>query len=240
MRCCSRSTTSRGSVPLAGLLALAAWLLPAAALAVDEAAVRSAIEAAVRRQVGEVAAVVVRDLSVRGADEAEGSVFVSLPADARAGVPVRMPLKVMRPDGRAARFGEALCVLDLRLAGVRTRRAIGRGEQLAADDVEAVEVDATGWPLRALPTDVTGARATTDLPAGQVVQRQMVVPSPLVRSGEAVTITVRVGGLQVQTRGVAAQAGRMGEVIRVVNADSGRRLSARVVGPAAVEVQHGS
>ena len=68
----------------------------------------------------------------------------------------------------------------------------------------------------------------------------MIVPAPLVRSGEAVTITVRAGGLQVQTRGVAAQAGRLGDVIRVVNADSGRRVSARVVGPAAVEVQYGS
>ncbi len=240
MRCCSRSTTSRGSLRIAAVLAFAGWLLPSAAAAVDEQAVRRAIEAAVRRQVGEVASLAVRDLSIRGAGDAEGSVFVSLPADARAGVPLRVHLKVMRPDGRAARFGEAQCVLDLRLRGVRTRRAIGRGEAIAAADVESLDVDAAGWGLRPLPTEVAGARAVTDLPAGQVVQRQMVVPAPLVRSGEAVTITVRAGGLQVQTRGVAAQAGRLGDVIRVVNADSGRRVSARVVGPAAVEVQHGS
>lgn len=237
MRCCSRSTTWRGSALIA--LALVA-ALPSFGAGVDDRDVRSAIEAAVRKQVGEPAGLAIRDLRLRGTEALEGSVFVTLPADARAGVPVRVQVKVMRADGRAARFGEAQCVIDLRLHGARTRRAVGRGETLAAADVEPVTVEASGWVLRPLPTEVTGARVTTDVPAGQVLHRQMVVAAPLVRSGEAVTITMRAGGLQVETRGVAAQAGRLGELIRVVNADSGRRLSARVVGPAAVEVHHGS
>jgi flagella basal body P-ring formation protein FlgA len=36
------------------------------------------------------------------------------------------------------------------------------------------------------------------------------------------------------------QGGRLGDVIRVVNPDTGRRLPARIVGPGAVEVRHGT
>jgi flagella basal body P-ring formation protein FlgA len=208
--------------------------------AVDEADVRAAIVSAVRRQAGPAADVEVRELRLVRAVTLEGSVFASLPAEARAGVPLRVVLKVVRGDGRATRFGEAQCVIDLALPGVRTRRAVSRGETLGAADIEPATIDADGWPLRPVPVDVVGARAVVDLPAGQVLQKPMIVPAPLVRSGEPVTITVRAGGLQVQTQGVAAQAGRLGDVIRVINSDSGRRLSARVVGPAAVEVQHGS
>jgi flagella basal body P-ring formation protein FlgA len=237
MRCCSRSTTWRASVLVAIALVLG---VVAPSAAVDEAAVGRAIASAARRLVGPSADVTVRELRLVRAEELEGSVFASLPADARAGVPLRVVLKVVRADGRATRFGEAHCVIVLALPGVRARRAVSRGETLEAGDVEAAVIDATGWPLRSVPVEVAGARAVVDIPAGQVLQKQMIVPAPLVRGGETVTITVRSGGLQVQTQGVASQPGRLGDVIRVVNAGSGRRLSARVVGPASVEVQHGS
>lgn len=237
MRCCSRSTTWRGDALAALALVLCAGA-PAAAL--DEAIVRAAIVSAVERQVGTSAQVELRDLQLSGVSGLQGSVFASLPAEARAGQPVRIVLKVMKPGGQAARFGEATCVVDVALPASRTRRAVARGETLDAADVEQVMVDAAGWPLRSVPTDVVGARVVVDLPEGQVIRAQMVVLAPVVRSGEPVTITVRSGGLEVQTRGVAAQAGRLGDVIRVVNPDSGRRMSARVVGPASVEVQHGS
>lgn len=237
MRCCSRSTTWRASAVLACVLA-AAFAAPAGAT--GDAAVRNAIESAVRRLVGEPLAIEVRDLRVTVVDGLEGRVFVTLPVEARAGVPIRVQVKALGADGRAVRFGEAHCIVDLRLPAMRTRRAVSRGETIAAADVEAVEVDAAGWPLRALPVDVDGARAIADVPAGQVLRRQMLVTAPLVRSGEPVTVTFRAGGFEVQARGLAMQAGRLGELIKVVNPDSGRRLSARVVGPATVEVDHGS
>lgn len=237
MRCWRRSTTLRGSALVLVALALA---LPAAAGAADEADVRAAIEAAVRRQVGERATVAVRDLRIRLRPGTEGSLFVSLPADARGGVPMRVVVKSVRADGRGARFGDADCTVDVTLPGARMRRPVARGSTLSADDVEIADVSAEGGLLKPLPVDVDGARAAVDLPAGQVLQRSMLVAGPLVRSGDDVVITVRAGALQVQTRGVAAQPGSLGQLIRVVTADSGRRLSARVVGRGAVEVQHGS
>lgn len=237
MRCSSRSTAWRGSVPFA-LALLAGAAVEASAL--DATAVERAIVSAVRKHVGEAAEIAVREVELAGAAAVEGSVFATLPAEARAGVPLRVILKVLRPDGRAARYGDARCVVDLRLPGLRTLRPVARGAVLAEADVEPAVVDAAGWPLRPLPTTAVGARLTTDVPAGQVLQRPMLVPAPVVRSGEPVTITVRAGGLQVQTKGVAAQAGRVGDLIRVINPDSGRRLSARVVGPGVVEVHHGS
>jgi flagella basal body P-ring formation protein FlgA len=241
MRCCSRSTTSRSSrVAAAGLLVLAAALAGPARAEVDEADVRRAIAAAVARVVGSEGRVTVRDLDVRLRPDAAGSVFAALPGNARAGQPMRVLLKVRHADGRSSRFGEAQCVVDVSLPGVRARRPITRGAELGPGDVEPVRVDASGWILRPLPVDVEGARAAVDLAAGQVIQRGMIVPAPLVRSGEPVTLAVVAGSLRVETRAVATQPGRLGEQVRVINPDTGRRLSARVVGRGAVEVRHGT
>ena len=239
MRCCSRSTTWRGSLAAGLLLATMAQAAPAHA-AVEDEFVRTAIRVAVERQVGAGATVLVRDLRVRLAATAAGSVFATLPADARAGAPMRVVLKVMAATGRSTRFGDADCVVDVSLPGLRTRRAIARGQRLADEDVEPVRVDAGGWVLRPLPVEVTRARAVVDLPAGQVIHRGWVVQAPLVQSGESVSLTVVAGSLRVETRGIAMQGGRLGEVIRVVNPDTGRRLPARIVGPGAVEVRHGT
>lgn len=238
MRCCSRSTTSRGR--LAAGLALAILLWAPAGAAVDERDVRDAITAAVARQVGPQATVSVRELEVRLQADAGGSVFATLPPDAKAGVPMRVLLKAMRADGRATRFGEAQCVVDVSLPGVRMKRAVARGGILDGTAAETVVVDTRGWSLRALPTDVAGARAVVDLAAGQVVRRGMVVPAPLVRTGEPVTLAVVAGSLRVEARGVALQDGRLGDLVRVVNPDTGRRVPARVVGRGSVEVRHGT
>jgi flagella basal body P-ring formation protein FlgA len=50
---------------------------------------------------------------------------------------------------------------------------------------------------------------------------------------------VNVGGLRVTAAGEAQQAGRLGQTIPVQNVDSKKTLSARVVGPGAVEIDLG-
>lgn len=61
--------------------------------------------------------------------------------------------------------------------------------------------------------------------------------TPIVRSGERVTMVVRAGGLNVTASGEALQPGAAGQTIRVRNVDSQRVLSARVTGPGTVEVE---
>lgn len=74
------------------------------------------------------------------------------------------------------------------------------------------------------------------LPEGAVVAGRDVAPLPLVASGETVRVRVALAGLEVEASAVASQTGDFGEVIRVVNPDSGRALRARVVGRREVEV----
>lgn len=235
MRCWDRSTTWAGS-PIA-VLALAAGLAAGGAeAAVSDEAVRAAIVRAVEARVGAGARVEVRDLVVRFREDVTGSVFASLPTDARAGDPARVLLKVRREDGRAARFGEAECVIDVWLRGARATRPVQRGSEIREGDVEVTDVDAKALPFRPLPQDLEGARAVTDIAAGQVVQRSMVVPAPAVRTGDDVAVTVHRGPMVVEGRGIATQPGRLGDVIHVVNPESKKRIAARVTGRGAVEV----
>ena len=98
---------------------------------------------------------------------------------------------------------------------------------------------AAGWPLRALPRELEGARAVVDIAAGQVLHRSMVMPAPLVRTGDEVTVTLRRGPIEVEGRGIAAQTGQLGDVIHVMTPESKRRLAVRITGRRLVEVQHG-
>jgi hypothetical protein len=61
----------------------------------------------------------------------------------------------------------------------------------------------------------------------------------LVRPRQRVEMQVNVGGLRVTAAGEAQQAGRLGQTIPVQNVDSKKTLSARVVGPGAVEIDLG-
>jgi flagella basal body P-ring formation protein FlgA len=55
-----------------------------------------------------------------------------------------------------------------------------------------------------------------------------------------VAITAVLGGIVVTGVATAQQSGQIGDVIRVVNADSRRVLRARITGKGSAEVLHGS
>jgi flagella basal body P-ring formation protein FlgA len=248
MRCSPRSTTShargawrarrRGAAGGAGL-ALAAWLVPVLTAAPEgiESAAERAIEEAVRHRIGASAVVRVSALLVRMLPGADGARLVATPEPgARLGRPMKFTLRWIGARG----FGEAGCVVRVELPHHRTRRAIARGHVIGDEDVERVTGEVGEVPLRGLPAEVRGARTTRDLPAGTVLSAALIAIPPLVRSGDSVVAVVRLPGMEARGRAVAAQNGELGEVIRIVNADSGRPLRARVTARGEVEVMHGS
>ena len=97
-------------------------------------------------------------------------------------------------------------------------------------------------PFRPLPvqSEVVGARVTRALDAGTVVTSDVLAVLPAVKSGQQVRIRASVDGIVAYGVAVAAEQGRIGEVIKVVNPDSKRTLSGRVTAPGEVEVLHGS
>ena len=64
----------------------------------------------------------------------------------------------------------------------------------------------------------------------------MFASPPLVRRGDIVKIVASSGPMIITATGMVKQQGCKGEMVRVVNTDSNRIITARVTGPGAVEV----
>jgi flagella basal body P-ring formation protein FlgA len=205
-----------------------------------EADVVAAIVKAVHERMGSDVRVEIGDLQVRGDLEDAVAILAKPDPGVRLGARTRVSLKALRGRGRGVRIGEAECVIRVSAPHYVAAGAIARGEAIAATLVERRDDWLEGLPLKPLPLDLESARATRDLGPGDVVRSQDVVVPPPVRAGQSVRVHVRLGRVRVSVDGVAAQDGSLGEEIRIVNPSSGRALRARVVGPAAVEVQHGT
>ena len=79
-------------------------------------------------------------------------------------------------------------------------------------------------------SDLAGAVALRDIPAGQVLTTGMAAVPPLVHSGAMVNVSLIDGGLSIQTTGQALQDGRRGQVIRVLNPVSSKDYMGVVTG----------
>lgn len=95
-----------------------------------------------------------------------------------------------------------------------------------------VTVSAAGEKLLAFPVHLLvnpAAGPAVAAPAAEVA----------VKPRQRVTLLVRIGELRVTAVGETQQEGRVGQTVRVQNVDSGKVLSGRVTGPAAVEIDLG-
>jgi flagella basal body P-ring formation protein FlgA len=129
---------------------------------------------------------------------------------------------------------------DIRITAdyVRASHALLAGQVVTAGDVTAVRDVVPAMPLRHLPTagEVIGAKTIRRMAAGEIIQAGFVATPPVVIMGEPVTAIARIGDLEVAARFIAADSGRIGDVIRIVNPDTKRSLRARVIKAGTVEV----
>ena len=84
--------------------------------------------------------------------------------------------------------------------------------------------------------DAVGNRTTRMIYPHTVLQSAMFDAPPLVKRGDIVKIVANTGSLTITATGMVKQQGGKGEMVRVVNTDSNRIITARVTGPGAVEV----
>ncbi|BCX87689.1 flagella basal body P-ring formation protein FlgA [Methylomarinovum tepidoasis] len=87
------------------------------------------------------------------------------------------------------------------------------------------------------PSRVIGLRLRRSLPAGAVLQPQVLVADKLVHRGQAVHIRANLGTLEVSMEGHALMDGARGERIRVRNDRSRQVVEGVVQGPGEVQVQ---
>jgi flagella basal body P-ring formation protein FlgA len=217
-------------------IVVAALVAPGQAVPAPDAQRAQAIELvrqAVLERVGAGAAVEVLSLDLPETD----AVFREARPDpaARLGKPVRFTL--VTEGGRGLRaVAEVRVVVD----HVVIRQDLRRAHELTGDDFEAVRGEITGTPLRELPTaaQVLGGRALRPLTAGLVVLPGFVALPRAVEPGDQVTVVASVGAVQVSATFTAADGGRVGDVIRIVNPDSRQYLKGRIIRPGLVEVIH--
>lgn len=140
-------------------------------------------------------------------------------------------------DGEPA--GKADIALRVRrYAKVAVAKAsISRGTALSNDLVTYEERD-----CMTLPPDVMregdvldGLQAQQAISAHMALTRRAAAEPPVVHVGDTVTISAGTGAIHISAPGLAAEDGRIGQVIRVRNTDSNKEFRATVVDARNVE-----
>lgn len=179
------------------------------------------------------------DVSVLSVDVPDGAVrFRDARPDPNAwlGKPVRFTL--VTDAGTAV---AAVATMRVVITHTVTLKAVGRGHLIAPDDVEAVRRELLNTPIRPLPTvdQITGARALRPIPAGATVLSGFVAARRVIEPGDRVTVVAGSGDVEVSAEFVAADGGRVGDTIRVVNPETRKFLRGRIVRKGLVEVNYG-
>ncbi len=110
-------------------------------------------------------------------------------------------------------------------------RPVAAGQVLGPDDLllRREPVQAYGGQAAFYdPAALVGAVAMMNLPAGAIVNQSEVQAPLLVKAGQTVAVEVQSGGVDVSINAVAAQEGRLGDMILLTNPSSGKRFMALV------------
>ena len=189
-----------------------------------------------RTRLGVHAEVRVEDLQARGDLDAP---LVAVPAP---GARTARRIRFVLSDARATstRVGEAHALVFVAVPHLRAGRRLRRGSGIKSDAVVDADGDVGSVLLQALPNRqaVTGAIAARDVAPGEVLTPSLLRVAILVKPGDKIVVRASAGGLEVQATLVAAQSGRLGDVIRCVNPDTRRTMAARIVGRGVAEVVH--
>ena len=191
-----------------------------------------AIAAAVAERLGVAVTIAVLDLET---DVPPQQGLIAEPdRSARLGRPARFAL-----SARGTRQGLAVATVTAEGRYPRAARAVARDEVIVLD-----AVDFSGGPLPEVPIrrllrgdEVSGLHARRSIAAGEPLTPAVLRVPPLVRSGDTIAVTVRIGVVEVVGTGTASGSGLVGDTIRVRQPHSSRLLTGRITGPGAVEIE---
>lgn len=110
---------------------------------------------------------------------------------------------------------------------------------IEAEDLSTMRVKIPSLPhqLATQVSDAVGKSPGRVLQAQQPIRVASLVKPLTVHKGDRVTIEARRGGLAIQAVGTTKTAGQLGGFVTVTNADSGKDIRAKVVGPGLVRVE---
>ena len=118
------------------------------------------------------------------------------------------------------------------------KRRLQQGESLRADLFIKEEKLLTNAPKDYVSStkELKNKVLTRSLGPRQTLKRDMLAAPELVQRWQEVKIIAEVGGVVVSTRGKALENGRRGDIIRVKNISSNKKVDAKVVAPNQVKV----
>jgi flagella basal body P-ring formation protein FlgA len=140
-------------------------------------------------------------------------------------------------DGRDAARVRVTAQIDLQVQAVVAARDLPRGHVIGEEDLS--ESYAPFARARGALNDASQAVGQTlkvSVRAGSPVRDRDLVTTAMVSKGETVTIVAQSGGLKITALGQAREDGSLGQTIAVMNQDSKKTISAKVIGPGQVEV----
>ena len=161
---------------------------------------------------------------------------VAIPKELRYGHRVPVVIRVL-VNGKFYR--RATCYLGLRVYDkvLVTKRRVKLEGAFTQDDValEEREVENRGEIYLKDSSAVAGMVAARAISEGTILTKNMLHYPMVIEMGATVTVKKAYRGVEVSIEGVALERGRIGSIIRVRNAKSGKALRARVVDASTVE-----
>lgn len=153
--------------------------------------------------------------------------------------PGRRVFRVAVMDGKSQKAIQVVAEVTAMIDAIVPSRFLKADELIDAGDIKTVRmrVHQINHPFLTNEHEVIGMSASRPLPP-DVPLRSAFVRLPLVvKKGDRVLIEVQRGGLSIRTYGITKSSGQVGQTITVSNLDSGRELTAKVVGPSLVQVE---
>jgi flagella basal body P-ring formation protein FlgA len=141
-------------------------------------------------------------------------------------------------DGRFQKTIRATVRVAALAPVVVAARPIGRLKPITSDDLKMEKMNLAELPVGTMTEadDIIGKRARRNIDAGNILRPDLIEMPPLVKRGDMVVIVAESEGFKVTATGEAKSDGLRGEQVKVVNLDSNKRFSARVVDKQTVRV----
>ena len=143
-----------------------------------------------------------------------------------------VPLSVVFDvDGRFQKTIRATARVEALAPVVVAARPIGRLKPISTDDLKMEKMNLAELPTGVMTDadDIIGKRARRNIDAGDILRPDLIEMPPLVKRGDMVVIVAESKGIKVTATGEVKSDGLRGEQVKVVNLDSNKRFSARVV-----------
>ncbi|MBI3304556.1 MAG: flagellar basal body P-ring formation protein FlgA [Deltaproteobacteria bacterium] len=130
--------------------------------------------------------------------------------------------------------------VEVRVFGevVVTSRPLAHYETITPEAVRLERRNLSALPTRAFTAieELVGKQAAHAIEVNQILTPSMVELPRVVRRGSAITLVYESSGLRVEAPGRAAEAGKVGDTIRVENPSSGKMLEGQIVDARTVRV----